>query len=90
MNVDHVVPAFQPETAYRIFMRTIKEQDVATGSLKLGKDHDHENYYTHGPASVFDVKIAHLPTLPTQCYLGQLNTTCTLNQSALLLTALLS
>ena len=80
MNIDHVVPAFQPETAYRIFMRTIIEQDVATGSISLSTGSENENYQTHGPSSVFDVRNVLLPSAPIQCYLWQLSTTCTANQ----------
>jgi hypothetical protein len=80
MNIDHVVPAFQPETAYRIFMRTIIEQDVATGSISLSTGSENENYQTHGPSSIFDVKNVLLPPAPIQCYLWQLSTTCTANQ----------
>jgi len=74
------VPGFQPETAYRIFMRTIKGQDVATGSISLGNGWDNETYQTHGPSSVFDIKNVIPPPNPTQCYLWQLSTTCTPNQ----------
>lgn len=61
-------------------MRTIKEQDVATGSISLSNGSNYENYQTHGPSSVFDVKNALPPSNPTQCYLWQLSTTCTVNQ----------
>ena len=74
------MPGFQPETAYRIFMRTIKEQDVATGSISLGNGSDNENYQTHGPSSIFDIKNVVPPSAPPQCYLWQLGTTCTDNQ----------
>ena len=80
MNIGLVVPAFQAETAYRIFMRTIKEQDVSTGSISLSSGYDDENYQTHGPSSVFDIKNVVPPSAPPQCYLWQLNTTCTVNQ----------
>ena len=74
------MPAFQPETAFRIFMRTIKEQDVATGSISLSTGSENENYQTHGPSSIFDVKNVIPPSTPTLCYLWQLITTCTANQ----------
>ncbi|KAE9375155.1 carboxypeptidase S1 [Stipitochalara longipes BDJ] len=76
----HLVPAFQPETAYRIFMRTIHDQDVATGSLSLSDGCGNENYTTQGPSSILDVKNELPASLPTQCYLWQLTTTCTANQ----------
>jgi len=74
------VPGFQPETAYRIFMRTIKDQDVATGSISLSDGSDNGTYQTHGPSSVFDIKNVVPPAAPAQCYLWQLSTTCTANQ----------
>jgi hypothetical protein len=80
MNIDHAVPSYQAETAYRIFMRTIKEQDVSTGSISLGNGYNNGNYQTHGPSSVFDVKNVVPPSDPIQCYLWQLSTTCTVNQ----------
>jgi hypothetical protein len=60
-------------------MRTIKEQDVATGSISLANGCD-ENYQTHGPSSVFDVKNVLPSPYPIECYLWQLSTTCTANQ----------
>jgi hypothetical protein len=74
------VPSFQPETAYRIFTRSIKEQDIATGSISLGNGSENENYQTHGPSSIFDVKNVIPPSAPNLCYLWQLITTCTANQ----------
>jgi hypothetical protein len=61
-------------------MRTIIEQDVATGSMSLGNGCENNNYQTRGPSSAFGVKNALLPPDPTQCYLWQLSTTCTVNQ----------
>ena len=45
--------AYQPETAYQIFMRTIFGQDIATGTISLA---DSPEYETQGPVSVFDIK----------------------------------
>jgi hypothetical protein len=73
------VPGFQPETAYRIFTRTIQNRDVATGSMSLG---DNGTYITHGPSSIFDIKNKVPAASPPQCYLWQLSTTCTANQLA--------
>jgi carboxypeptidase D len=61
-------------------MRTIKEQDVATGALSLGKGCDNEDYQMHGPLSVFDIKNVLPSPAPPECYLWQLSTTCTANQ----------
>jgi hypothetical protein len=35
MNIDHAVPAFQPETAYRIFMQTIIGSSVRQTAAAL-------------------------------------------------------
>jgi hypothetical protein len=61
-------------------MRTIQEQDVATGSISLGNGCGNESYQTHGPSSIFDIKNAVPPSNPILCYLWQLGTTCTVNQ----------
>jgi len=61
-------------------MRTIQDQDVATGSISLGTGCDSENYTTTGPSSILDVKNVLPVSLPIQCYLWQLSTTCTPDQ----------
>jgi hypothetical protein len=47
----HQVGYYQPETAYKIFMRSMTGKDVATGLRATSDD-----YSTSGPASSFAVK----------------------------------
>ena len=61
-------------------MRTIQDQDIATGTISLGTGCDGHKYTTTGPSSILDVKNVVPASLPIQCYLWQLSTTCTANQ----------
>ena len=45
-NAGHLVPAYQPETAFTIFTRIIRGND-----LSFGQDADLASYTTHGPAN---------------------------------------
>ncbi|KAK5654860.1 hypothetical protein OQA88_6896 [Cercophora sp. LCS_1] len=61
----HEVPYYQPETAFKIFSRTINGYDVATGSVRVNRQ-----YKTTGPSSVANVNSG--PPTPAQgpgvCY----------------------
>ncbi|RYP08427.1 hypothetical protein DL764_001915 [Monosporascus ibericus] len=75
----HQVSSYQPETAYKIFMRTVFAQDVATGTVSLA---DNPDYESQGPASVFDIK-NELPAQPDPlCYVlrAPLQLSCTPEQ----------
>lgn len=62
----HEGPAYQPETAFKIFMRVLNNQDVATGSVDIIGNPD---YSTKGPQSVRNVSTAG-PQQPAQfCYI---------------------
>ena len=61
-------------------MRTIQDQDIATGTISLSTGCDGENYTTTGTSEILDVKNVVPPPLPVQCYLWQLSTTCTADQ----------
>ncbi|KIW73072.1 hypothetical protein PV04_01219 [Phialophora macrospora] len=76
-NAGHEVPYYQPETAYQIFNRVMKNLDISIGKVSTTKV---EDYHTTGPSSVFSVKNK-LPTYaPTQCYLWDIMETCTKDQ----------
>lgn len=49
----HAVPAYQPETAYRIFNRALFNKDIATGRVDTASN---SGYSTEGPADTFDIK----------------------------------
>lgn len=75
----HEVPAYQPETAYRIFQRAIFGNDIATGNISTNTNH---NYSTLGPSSSFQIK-NEVPESPkAQCYVLNLLGTCTADQQA--------
>lgn len=59
----HLVPAYQPEAAYEIFMRSLLGKDVATGSLKVADD-----YATAGPPDTWWMKSEVLPQPEPECY----------------------
>lgn len=59
-----LVPSYQPEIAYDIFMRATFNQDIATGTLPV-----HDEYSTVGPASTFYIKNAIPPWPESVCYI---------------------
>ena len=62
----HMVPAYQPETAYKIFMRAMFNKDVATGTIPLT-----DEYVTKGPLSSFHIKNEIPERPPNECYILQ-------------------
>ena len=62
----HAVPAYQPETAYRIFNRVLFNRDVATGEIDTSTD---KEYSTEGPSDVFHVKNEIPPQYKDFCYI---------------------
>lgn len=60
-NAGHAVSAFQPETIYRIFMRSMFGTDVATGKKQLG-----DLYATKGPKNALQWRNV-LPKSPESC-----------------------
>ncbi len=75
------MPYYQPETAYRIFARTLASLDLATGGVRLTTQ-----YSTTGPPTVSDVTNAPPILPPIQCYVdaAPLNLRCTPSQIAAL------
>ncbi|KAE8330581.1 Alpha/Beta hydrolase protein [Aspergillus sergii] len=83
-DAGHTVPAFQPETMFRVFSRIMSSKDIATGNVTLTEKR-RETYRTQGPHSTFDRKNK-LPSPATAiCYTIDMPTTCTDNQKAALL-----
>ncbi|MCJ1390327.1 hypothetical protein MMC18_003186 [Xylographa bjoerkii] len=74
----HMVPSYQPETAYEIFMRTMFNRDVATGQI-----HVEDDYSTVGPRSTFHIKNDVLPAPKPECYILAPLWTCTDEQYAM-------
>lgn len=60
----HLVPAYQPEAAYDIFMRSLFNKDIATGKTDVRDD-----LKTEGPSSTWHVKHAAPPKPKPECYI---------------------
>jgi len=73
----HEIPAYQPETTYEIFRRTILNLDIATGKVNTAQQ---SNYSTSGTSSTWVVKNAIPPQPATTCYMLSLTSTCTNEQ----------
>ncbi|KAE8422247.1 Alpha/Beta hydrolase protein [Aspergillus pseudocaelatus] len=70
----HMVPAYRPQDAYKIFIRAMQKKDIATGRIPVTGD-----YSTEGPwNSTTTLKPEPMPS-PT-CYLRGLPSTCADNQ----------
>jgi carboxypeptidase C (cathepsin A) len=61
----HEVPAYQPETAYRIFMRALFNNDIATGNVSTTS---YPDYATGGPSNVFNITNERITDPGSQCY----------------------
>ncbi|KAL9619884.1 MAG: hypothetical protein Q9160_005531 [Pyrenula sp. 1 TL-2023] len=70
----HEVPSYQPETAYRIFMRALFNHDIATGTVDTASNGD---YGTQGPSDVFRIKNEDPPEPEHFCYILDAGATCT-------------
>ena len=73
----HEIPAYQPETAYEIFMRAILGKDIATGTLDTAHN---ASYSTVGSNTTVQIRNEDLRSPSPQCYVLSLGTTCTEEQ----------
>jgi carboxypeptidase D len=70
----HEVPAYQPETAYEIFYRSLFNRDLATGKVNTARN---TSYVTDGPESTWNIK-NEVPESPEPlCYILSLGSSCT-------------
>lgn len=68
-----LVPAYQPETAFHVFSRTVHGRDISTG-----KTHpDGEFHCTKGPLSTWHIKNKIPPPVELRCYILDPLRTCT-------------
>ncbi|KAK3695930.1 hypothetical protein LTR37_018285 [Vermiconidia calcicola] len=75
----HEIPSYQPETSYRIFMRALFNQDIATGSQRTYSS-DGTAYKSEGPADTWQFK-NELPAQPLGfCYVLDPTALCTEDQ----------
>ncbi|OTA94003.1 hypothetical protein M434DRAFT_72052 [Hypoxylon sp. CO27-5] len=70
------VPAYQPETAYKLFHRALFNKDIATGTVNLIESPE---YVTEGPADTWAIKNEDPPDLLHFCYVYD-TSTCTEDQ----------
>ncbi|KAK3118025.1 hypothetical protein LTR53_000062 [Teratosphaeriaceae sp. CCFEE 6253] len=66
----HMVPSYQPEAAYAIFMRALLGKDIATGTVDL-RAHaaaEGEEYATTGAGDTWWMRNDVLPSPPRECY----------------------
>ncbi|KAJ5021077.1 Alpha/Beta hydrolase protein [Bipolaris maydis] len=61
----HEVPAYQPETAYRIFMRSLFNRDISTGNVSTANN---ASYATEGPIHVSNITNVPIIDPGAQCY----------------------
>ena len=60
-DAGHAISAYQPETVYRVFMRSMFDTDVATGRKQVG-----DLYATKGPRDSLKCRNV-LPKSPESC-----------------------
>lgn len=73
----HEVPAYQPETAYQIFHRSMFNRDITTGRLSTV---DNPEYSTDGLDYIWDVRDSIPNPQPPLCYILNMVNTCTEDQ----------
>ncbi|KAF1957321.1 alpha/beta-hydrolase [Byssothecium circinans] len=61
----HEAPAYQPETAYKIFTRSLFNYDISTGNISTIQNPD---YATKGPSSVANITNEKVVDPGSQCY----------------------
>jgi carboxypeptidase C (cathepsin A) len=61
----HEVPAYQPETAFKIFTRALFNFDIATGNISTTEN---PTYSTKGPKDVYNIKNKPVVDPGSQCY----------------------
>lgn len=73
----HEVPSYQPETAYRIFMRSLFNRDIATGEIDTAAN---SSYGTQGPSNTLSTRNEDPPEPKGMCYILDPEATCTSDQ----------
>lgn len=74
----HGAAAYQPETFYRIFQRSLFGQDIATGEIELASQ---TSYATEGPASVLNITNEVPASIKNVCVVFDVSATCTPEQT---------
>ncbi|KAF2435542.1 alpha/beta-hydrolase [Tothia fuscella] len=72
----HEVPAYQPETAYEIFRRSMNNLDIATGKVSTFQSGS-DVYTSTGTKDTLDIRQAPPPEPEPTCCILRLSSTCT-------------
>ncbi|KAI0809456.1 carboxypeptidase S1 [Xylaria sp. FL0064] len=75
----HEIPAYQPETAFRMFRRALFNKDIATGTVDTVAN---PGYATNGTADTWAIKNEDPEDPVHYCYLYDVEDTCTEEQIA--------
>lgn len=70
----HEIPSYQPETAYRIFMRALFNKDISTGEEDTYTDG--AAYSSEGPSDTWEYRNEDPPQPTSVCYALDFYTTC--------------
>jgi hypothetical protein len=70
----HEIPAYQPETAYEIFMRVLFNKDISTGLEGTGEG---TNYSSEGPSDTLEFRSEQFEQPLQFCYTLDPGSTCT-------------
>ena len=74
-DAGHLVPFYQPETAFTVFTRIIDGTDLSTGELINAS-----NFSSSGPTNATHTNSAPSKSPTTTCWLRSVNDTCTSDQ----------
>jgi hypothetical protein len=77
-DAGHLVPAYQPETAFTVFSRVIKGNDISLGGIV-----DLSSYISHGELNSTHTNVAPAMSQPT-CFIRAVNSTCDLDHRNML------
>ncbi|KAI0444450.1 carboxypeptidase S1 [Xylaria telfairii] len=73
----HLIPSYQPETAYKMFHRALTNKDIATGTVDTAANPD---YATNGTVDTWAIKSEDPEDPVHYCYLWDVEATCTEEQ----------
>ncbi|EXJ73921.1 carboxypeptidase D [Cladophialophora psammophila CBS 110553] len=73
------LPAYQPETAYRIFRRAVFDRDISTGKINTAKNATY-SMPPDGPSDTWHIKNQDPPDPKWVCYTLDMEETCTKEQ----------
>ncbi|KAK0645143.1 Carboxypeptidase S1-like protein A [Lasiodiplodia hormozganensis] len=75
-DAGHMVPAYQPETAFTLFTRIIEGMDLGTGKAIT----DVNTFYTHGSKNATHTNDVTSSTASPTCWIRKINDSCSSDQ----------